>query len=297
MHSAHGCQRNSLALCAERQGVGDGVVVAVAEAEAEFGDAEASGGLGAFSVEDDEGFAAGFAADFDVEPAERGADTGTEGFGDGFLGGEARGVAALGGGHFTAIGAFAFEEDAGEEAVAVTREAGGDAGGFHDVHAGADDVHRGLFAGHRGEHLGGRAFESGEDCAGDDRMADIEFDEVRDGADLGDVPVVDAVTGIDLDAEALGMFGGGAQAQHFAVAILAERVGEGTRVKFDDLHAELARGFDLIGLGFDEKTDADAGALQSLDGGRERFDLADGVEAAFGRDFGAIFGNEADFLG
>lgn len=182
MHSARGCQRNSWALCAEGQGVGDGVVVAVAEAEAEFGDAEAESGSGAFSVEDDEGFAAGFAADFDVEPAERGADTGTEGFGDGFLGGEARGVAALGGRHFAAIGAFAFEEDAGEEAVAVAREAGGNAGGFHDVHAGADDVHRGLFAGHRGEHLGGGAFEAGEDGARDDGVADVEFGEVRNGA-------------------------------------------------------------------------------------------------------------------
>src|SRR4051794_29356105 len=57
--------RGSL-LLAKGEGVGDGVVIAVAEGEAEFGDAEAGGGLDAFAVEDDIGFAGGFAADFDV---------------------------------------------------------------------------------------------------------------------------------------------------------------------------------------------------------------------------------------
>jgi hypothetical protein len=129
-------------LLSQRQGVGDGVVVAVAEGEAEFLDPHLRGGFSAFAVEEDEGFAGWFALHFDVQPAELFTDASAEGLGDGFFGREPGGVAALGGGHLAAIQAFALAEDPGEESFAVTLDGPRDPRRFDDVHASAEDVHR-----------------------------------------------------------------------------------------------------------------------------------------------------------
>jgi hypothetical protein len=88
-------------------------------------------------VEEDERLAGFFAADFDVLPAELGADAGAEGFGHGFFGGKAGGEKW--GGVFVgeAVSDFGGVENAFEEAGAMSLVGGGDALDFDDVYAGA----------------------------------------------------------------------------------------------------------------------------------------------------------------
>ena len=118
-----------------------------------------------------------------------------------------------------------------------------DAGGLDDIDADAKDAGAGFEVKgvHRCRGIGAMAstisrtavVEAGEEGAGDDGVADVQFGEVGDGEDLGDVGVIDAVAGVDLEAEAVGEAGGADEALEFALLVLAGGVGKGAGVEFD----------------------------------------------------------------
>ncbi len=114
---------------------------------------------------------------------------------------------------------------------------------------------------------------------------------------MDDVNVVDAVPGVDDEFFALRELGSVDQAGEFGFLSFAEGVSEGAGVEFDHFGAQLSGRFDLAMLGVNEKADADAGGLQSLDGGFEGAAMFDAVEAPFRGDFLAVFGDEADVVG
>jgi len=94
-------------------------------------------GSGVF-VEAHEGFLARAVIDGDGMPAEFRADAGGEGFGNGFLRGEAGGEVLVRVAHAEAVGDFAGGENAVEEGRAVAFVRGADARDVHDVRADAD---------------------------------------------------------------------------------------------------------------------------------------------------------------
>ena len=73
-----------------QNGDGGGIMVGVTQAEQDRAAASGLKQVLALAMQDDKRLAAGFLSDFDVVPTELGADTGAEGFGHGFLGGDAR---------------------------------------------------------------------------------------------------------------------------------------------------------------------------------------------------------------
>jgi hypothetical protein len=131
----------------EGEGGGGGVVLGVAETDPDFADAEAGGGGGGGAGEDDVGFARLFAADADFAEGHLAAEAGAEGFGDGFLRGEAGGVIRVRVAHGGAVGDLFGGEDALEEGFAVAQDGGAEARGLHDVGAEAEEGHGELVTG------------------------------------------------------------------------------------------------------------------------------------------------------
>ena len=124
-----------------QDGDGGGVEVGMAEAEVQGAGVHLLEQKFAGVVEDDVGLAGFFAADFHVLPAKLAADAGAEGFGDGFLGGEASGEK---GGRFLvgkAVRDFFGAEDALQKAFAEFFVRGANAFDFDDVNADAEDHH------------------------------------------------------------------------------------------------------------------------------------------------------------
>ena len=109
----------------------------VAESEVDNAGAAAGEQLPGLVMEENEGFAGFLAADFDVLPAELGADAGAKGLGDGFFGGETRGEKRRGIFVGKAVGHFGGPEEAAEESFAVLCAGGRNAVHFNDVNAAA----------------------------------------------------------------------------------------------------------------------------------------------------------------
>ena len=92
--------------------------------------------------------------------------------------------------------------------------------------------------------------ESDEHGAGDDGVADVERVEVGDGKCSGNVPVVEAVPGIDAEAELVGERG--AVNEPFDLGGSgggAGGVGVGAGVKLDVLRADIGGGANLVEIG------------------------------------------------
>ncbi len=140
--------------------------------------------------------------------------------------------------------------------------------------------------------------EADEEGAGDDGVADVE------GADVGhfldvfaDVGVVEAVAGVDAEAKFVGVRGGVGVARDFLVAGAGGgSVGIGPGVELDNLGAGAVGGVDLGEFGVDEGADADFRGVEIADDVAQAGGIAGDVEAAFGGDFLAAFGHEADFV-
>ncbi len=132
---------------------GHGEVGEVGHRDFEAAEVDFGGAFCTAAVEEDEWFAAAVGEDFDVFPADA-ADAGSEGFHDGFFGGEADGQF---GDAAAAVGEFVGGVDAVEEAFAVATDDVGDAVGFDDVDAVGEFAGGsvGLVLGH-GPFCGGR---------------------------------------------------------------------------------------------------------------------------------------------
>ena len=74
-------------------------------------------------------------------------------------------------------------------------------------------------------------------------------------------------------------------------------VGIGPRVKLDQWGAQLGGQLDLRLVRIDEETGLDPGGVHRVHAGPNRLAAADHVQAALGRDFLAVFRDEADGLG
>ena len=68
-------------------------------------------------------------------------------------------------------------------------------------------------------------------------------------------------------------------------------------MKFDDRGLEGGGGIDLAGVGIEKEARHNLGLGEFFDDGTKSLNLVCGVEAALGRDFGSVFGDEADFGG
>ena len=75
------------------------------------------------------------------------------------------------------------------------------------------------------------------------------------------------------------------------------RVGKTTGVQFDNRGLEGGGSIDLAVVGIEEKADKNIGLIEFLNHGAKRVDFGDGVEASFGGDLRAVFGDEANFGG
>src|SRR3989442_4274724 len=93
-------------------------------------------------------------------------------------------------------------------------------------------------------------------------VPDIELFDLGDGRDRLDVPVGEAVAGVDGEAGGAGMRGGAAQRDEGAVA-LAPRVGVAAGVELDGGHRERMRPVDRGAVGADEETHPDTGVSQA----------------------------------
>jgi len=95
-------------------------------------------------------------------------------------------------------------------------------------------------------------------------MADVELGDGGDGGDRPDRIEGEAVAGMALEADGLGMGGGMAQAAQLALALGVLGLAVGAGVQLDDVGADLAGGVELGWVGLYEQRDADAGGAQLL---------------------------------
>src|SRR2546426_3217120 len=107
-----------------------------------------------------------------------------------------------------------------------------------------------------------RLLHPDEHRAAHDAVSDVELLDLGDGGDGLDVPVGEAVAGVDGEARGAGMGGGAAQRAEGAVA-LAPRAGVPPGVQLDGRHAERVRPVDRDAVGVDEQADPDIGVLQA----------------------------------
>ena len=120
----------------------------------------------------------------------------------------------------------------------------------------------------------------------DQEMADVEFDDLRQGRDrLGGLEV-EAVPGMNLEPGLPRQHGAFADAQPLGFRrfhpLFGERVAPGAGVDFDHRRAHGCGGLDLPRLGGDEQRHADAGLAQLRDPRHQRGALARDVEPALG---------------
>ena len=115
-------------------------------------------------------------------------------------------------------------------------------------------------------------------------MPDIEFNQVRNAQQVGQVLAVESVAGVDPEAQQRRLLRPGEEPIQFfrALAFPPKTFGERAGVQFDELAAGVRGGFDLLRVGRDEQADGDPGVVQSFARLRERAQLANDVQPAFG---------------
>ena len=136
-------------------------------------------------------------------------------------------------------------------------------------------------------------------------MADVEFADVWDCGDGADIVVVEGVAGVEAHVEVDDLCAGGVDffefgeegfVEHVAAGVV-EGVGVGACVDFADIEAGFGGGVDLGGVGVDEGADDHAGVFEFGDDLGEAVELVEDIEAAFGGDFEAAFGDEHGGVG
>lgn len=118
------------------------------------------------------------------------------------------------------------------------------------------------------DHFADGLVQADEEAAGHDRMADVQFFDFGDVADVAGVDVVQAVAGGDGDAQVAAHRGSGAYSVEFADrAGGVFCVGVKAGVDFDLFGAAFDGSADLVRVGVDEQADPDAGLVQAVHGG------------------------------
>ena len=147
------------------------------------------------------------------------------------------------------------------------------------------------------EHFSNSGAKSDNDGAANNAVADVQFGQVRHFADVSDVLIVEAVAGVDFETELISLRGGGADTADFSFGVRwigFEGFGKVTGVEFDGAGFSFSSGGNLGGIGIDEEADLNAEGLQTVDGLGKGGKGAGDSKAAFGGQFFAFFGDNAD---
>ena len=116
---------------------------------------------------------------------------------------------------------------------------------------------------HQVLHIAHRLGQTVEDRARHDRVADVEFDDLRDGGDRLDVVIVEPMSGVDGQARGdAAKLRGGAQPFELARARGARGFGVGAGMQLDHRRARAPRRLDLRVIRIDEQRHADARRAQ-----------------------------------
>ena len=141
-------------------------------------------------------------------------------------------------------------------------------------------------------HLAHGFLDAGIERATDEAMPDVELVNMRERADFGDVHVIDAVAGVDGEAEIVSPDGAEAEPLKFRGppgTVLG--VGVGARVQFDPRRFDRGRSLDRRLVGVDEEACDDAGGGHRLHASPDALTLPDDIQAALGGDFLAALGD------
>ncbi len=101
---------------------------------------------------------------------------------------------------------------------------------------------------------------------------------------------------MDLDTQCRGLTGTGVQALQLGRLMRAGSLSVRTGVQLDDRSASVRGCIDLPRIGVDEQSNPDSAGAEPGDRILQAWNLSGGIETAFGRHFGAPFGNEAAVL-
>ena len=127
----------------------------------------------------------------------------------------------------------------------------------------------------------------------DEEMPDIELGDLRQRGDRLGAGVVEAVPGMDFEAEAFRQRSAIAQQLPFGARLrrvhFGERVAPGAGMQLDDGRAQFRRGLNLRGLRADEQRNANAGVFELMHDWFKLRALAGSVETALGRALGTLF--------
>ncbi len=103
------------------------------------------------------------------------------------------------------------------------------------------------------------------------------------------------MAGVDLNVVMVGLLGRRLELGKSRGAMSGGGIGKASRVEFHHGGLEGGRGLDLVGVGIEKEAGEDFGLVQLFHDGAEGVHLGGGIETAFGGDFSAVFGDEADF--
>jgi len=124
-------------------------------------------------------------------------------------------------------------------------------------------------------------------------MTDVEFGYSHQRGDRLHVMVVEAMAGVDLQAEFASETHGFRDPLQLTPALRLRGVGIVAGVQFDQRCARCRRGLQLGRVGINKQRDLDPGRGKACTGRTDRRLLASHVEAALGGQFGALFRYQA----
>ena len=128
-------------------------------------------------------------------------------------------------------------------------------------------------------------------------MPDVELGQMRDLVNESDIPVIDAMAGVDLKFCAVRMPRTLTQAiQLLRLDFFCERVRQFARMQFDHFRSQFRCAVDLFFIGINKETDADAIGMEPLDGIGQVPTAGDGIQPAFCRNFRAFLRNKTNFI-
>ena len=134
--------------------------------------------------------------------------------------------------------------------------------------------------------------------AGDDAVADVEFTEVFNAGDGLDVAIGQAVAGVNDQSRGQSDVAAVAQLVQTPLDLrIRRRIGVLAGVQFDGIAAGLGGGENLLFVGDDKGTDADAFLVQTSNNLAQPFQLADAVQAAFSGQYSTVFGHKGHLIG
>ena len=149
------------------------------------------------------------------------------------------------------------------------------------------------------QHIADGLPQSDKQGPGDNRVADIQCFQVRQGQDAGRVPIIQAVTGINPEAKFVSQR---CRCRQFfdlrrpvSVGLV---VGVAAGMEFNKLSANSRRSADLLGIGINKEADRNPGAPEAGNRGRQcGVAGADDIQPAFCGQLLPFFRDEADFFG